>query len=805
MENNIQSHEEQLLPELSTNFTYFPFRSKNIAILLLLLIGFAYYWNTVNNETVFDDGINIHQNSYVLKGVSGFGDILSSDAYASFYKKMNASDQLEGGRYRPLSILTFALEQEIIGTYRTGYYMWVQDLNKNGVIDNNAVDFTNSNGKPDRNYEYNDFVDVNKDGVVQADECYSCWDQNKNFRNDLNEDLNQDGIFNEVDCQVSKMGFRHFNNVWMYLLAIILLYLVFSNYVFRSNQDMAFLATLLFLIHPLNTETVAVVCRRDEILSLLFTAFTFLFSFKYFESKKTKHAVLAAIGLFLAMLSKEYGIMLLVLIPIGTYTLFGKSISFKGILWPTLTFIGFSFMLYAVKKIDPNSLQLSFLSLGLLIVISFILIMFLFYRKNQETKGITFLLLFLFSSFMLYLLARFNAVNVGRTVIDTEILNNPYAFATGEEQFATKATILLYYLKLLFYPAVLVCDYSYSSIPYKHFSDWEFIASLIVNLGLLFLGIKLVLKQHVLGFAISCYLAFLLIVGNVIYNISATMNEHLIFHSTIGFVIAISWLVITAMNKLKLGPMVSKLTINLALLILVIVFGYKVIERNKDWSNDVTLFLKDAEKAPNSVIVLGNAGARWIDLADTREITGISLPGQDTTVFNDYNGTLHISDEEVRDGGYKTKREAALNKGINYLKHAVELHPNYVNGYLNLGLAFYKLDEHDRAVFYWKMAEAIYPSNPYLMNYYEVAGNTYKEKGDTYFEAKEYSNAIKAYTRCVVIDRNKTDALNGIGACYFNMQEGGKAEAFFLKVLAIDPNNTNAKIALDNLKKLSPL
>lgn len=800
MENNIPTQEEPVLLELQPKFNYFPFTSKAIAILVLMLIGFTYYWNTVNNESVFDDGINIHQNSHVLKGVKGIGEILTSDAYDSFYKRMNASDQLEGGRYRPLSQLTFALEQEIIGTYRTGNYLWVRDLNVNGVLDNEEMRYI-ANNKTETNYEFNDFIDENNDGIVQGNECYNCWDLNKNFKNDLSEDVNKDGVYNEVDCQVYKMGFRHFNNVWMYLLAILLLYLVFSNYVFRTNQDMAFLATLLFLIHPLNTETVAVVCRRDEILSLLFTAFTFLFSFKFLETKKTFHAILAAVGLFLAMLSKEYGVMLLVLVPIGAHTLFEK-VSFKGTWILVVIFIVSAILLYVVKTKGIIPIGLNYFSTGILIVIVFIGAMILANKKFIETKGMAFLMLFLFSSFIIYLFIRFNAVNVGRTVVDTEILNNPYAFASGEEQFATKATILLYYLKLLFYPAVLLCDYSYSVISYKHFTDWAFIFSILIHLSLLIIAIKLAIKRHVMGFAISCYLAYLLVIGNIIYNISATMNEHLIFHSTIGFAIALSWLIIRLIDKLKLKPFVSKLTLNTALLLLIIVFGCKVTERNKDWSNDVTLFLKDADKAPNSVIILGNAGARWIDLSDTREITGVSLPGQDTTVFNNYNGTLHISEQELIKGGFKTKREAALNKGINYIKRAVDLHPKYINGYLNLGLAYYKLNKHDSAVFYWKMAEALYPSNPYLRNYYEVAGNAYKQKGDELFESKDYDKAIKAYTRCVVIDRNNTDALNGIGACYFNLQNNKKAKSLFMRVLVIDPKNSNAKTALENLQKL---
>ena len=64
-------------------------------------------------------------------------------------------------------------------------------------------------------------------------------------------------------------------------------------------------------------------------------------------------------------------------------------------------------------------------------------------------------------------------------------------------------------------------------------------------------------------------------------------------------------------------------------------YGCKTWERNWDWKNDITLFLKDVETVPNSVLVLGNAGARYIDLSDTKN--------------------------------FVAKREESLEKGIKYL------------------------------------------------------------------------------------------------------------------------------------------
>ncbi len=774
-------------------FRYFPFKKKLQAILVLTLISFVYYFNTLNNETVFDDGINIHQNGFVLKGMEGIPEIINNDAYASFYNRMNADAQLNGGRYRPLTTISFAIEQEFIGPFRTGYYLRTEDLNKNGKLDLGKVYYNTLNGKLAYNYEYNNFIDLNEDGIAQTNECYACWDLNKNFKNDFNEDLNKDGVYNEVDCQVYGSKIRHFNNILIYLVLIVMLFLILSDYVFKNYPDAAFLSTLLFLIHPLNTETVAVISRRDEMLSLFFILFSLYFSFRYIQLKQIKSMVFAAVGMLFALLSKEYALMLIVLTPIGIYTLLKEKLNFKELILPTLLFIVGYFLLVILKSLPilPNGFPY-FIS-GLLVIAIIGLITFFILKNSFIKKGITSLMAILYGTLLFYFLMRFNAVDLKVSAPDNEVLNNAYLFATGEERFCTKIAVLLYYLKLLIFPKTLVCDYSYNVLALKHFTSWEFIFSLVLNLSLIIIGIRYILKKHILGFAIAFYFLFLLIVSNLFLFIGTTMNEHFVFHSTVGFSIALSWFIIKGMEKINSSPGVKKSLIGVPLLLLVIFNGKKVIDRNRDWKNDVTLFLHDVKNSPNSVICLGNAGARWIDLADTKEITGINIPGQDTAIFNDYNGNLKISDEELKHEGYKNKREAALYKGIKYLEKAVTFHPKYVNGYLNLGLAFFKLDDHLKAIYYWKMAEMLYPDNPYLLNYYYVAGNIYLSKAKKLFEDGNYYNSIKYYKMCVAINNEDEEAMVGIAANYFNLKDNNRTIFYCNRIFKINSEHSEAK------------
>ncbi|MDQ3111298.1 MAG: hypothetical protein M3R17_15530, partial [Bacteroidota bacterium] len=79
------------------------------------IIAAVFYGSTYKNTYALDDDIIMKQNMYVQKGISGIPEILGNDAYKSYYESMGVEQQLEGGRYRPLSVVTFAIEQQIFG------------------------------------------------------------------------------------------------------------------------------------------------------------------------------------------------------------------------------------------------------------------------------------------------------------------------------------------------------------------------------------------------------------------------------------------------------------------------------------------------------------------------------------------------------------------------------------------------------------------------------------------------------------------------------------------------------------------
>src|ERR1700739_128487 len=86
-----------------------------VKCIILAVIGLFFYANSIFNEYALDDGIVIAKNEFVQQGISGIPGIMGHDAYYSYYHQMNANQMLAGGRYRPLSIVVFAIEHSLTG------------------------------------------------------------------------------------------------------------------------------------------------------------------------------------------------------------------------------------------------------------------------------------------------------------------------------------------------------------------------------------------------------------------------------------------------------------------------------------------------------------------------------------------------------------------------------------------------------------------------------------------------------------------------------------------------------------------
>ena len=86
---------------------------RSLIALFFFLLAIPLYANTMGNGYAVDDTMFITDNAYTKNGIRGIPDIFSHDSFEGYFNEKKSL--VSGGRYRPLSIATFAIEHQVAG------------------------------------------------------------------------------------------------------------------------------------------------------------------------------------------------------------------------------------------------------------------------------------------------------------------------------------------------------------------------------------------------------------------------------------------------------------------------------------------------------------------------------------------------------------------------------------------------------------------------------------------------------------------------------------------------------------------
>lgn len=645
---------------------------------IVFVVSFIFYAPSLSNEYALDDGIVMEKNEYVHKGLGGIKEIMTKDAYSSFFKQMGSKGQLSGGRYRPLSIVTFAIEYDMFG------------FHPGDTVSATGTDGKTYKGKLKKiapsglaTYTTKEYGD----GAAQITQLHE---------------------FKRLAHT------QHFMNVLLYAFSMVLLFMFLRKVLFKNFDQKdywALFATLVFAMHPMHSEVVANIKSRDEIMSLLFILLTLLHAGRQMEKPGVVNLLLMGIYFFLAMLSKEYGVVLLVIVPLWVYV--------------------------EQKKLDP----LKILTTTFPLVIAM----------------------------LPYAYLRIYSVMVADAGdVKPDVLNDYYLFAKGDEKSATQYYILLKYLTLQLFPYPLSSDYSFKSIPFRHFSSPEVIASIVIHLGMLGgLVFAFIKKNAVLLFALFFYVLNLLLVSNLIFNIGASMGERLVYHSSLGLVILIFYWLYWLTNKLKAQKISIYMGGGLTAL-LVVPFFVVVMGRCAAWKNDFTLATTDVKTNPNSALLNANAGTYLFNRSELFE--------------------------------YKDNQGEMILQAKKYFLKALEVHPAMANSWMNLSLIEYKLKDYDSAGVCIDKAYEIFPSNPQITVVQNLISNELVNIGfEKYKEGKVDSCFMYLY-KAKTVGPNNPEAYYNLGGAYLSVAKNADSALFYFnKTLSMNPQHEGALQGLSSI------
>jgi len=344
----------------------------------------------------------------------------------------------------------------------------------------------------------------------------------------------------------------HLINIIFYAILCTLIYILILKILELNNNTnknynkkiISFFATLLFTIHPIHTEVVANVKGLEEILSLLFSVISIIIILK--NPSKTFNWITSSIFFFLALLSKENSITLLLIIP---------------------------------------------------------LIVYIFYEKNlKKVFKISFVFLI---PVILYLIIRFQAIKEINYNASNELLNNPFLYASKTQKISTILFILLKYLKLLIIPYPLTIDYYPYHIKLQNFGFIQILSLIIHITWIIWLFTSLTNKSQyfikkLLILASFIWLSNIFLVSNIFINIGTFMNERFIFYPSISISLVVITIILKIYNLRKILYSI--------IIFICIIFFILTINRNKIWKDNFTLFTNDVKISTNSAKINCMAG-----------------------------------------------------------------------------------------------------------------------------------------------------------------------------------------------------
>jgi len=542
--------------------------------------------------------------------------------------------------------------------------------------------------------------------------------------------------------------FHAWNIFYMILCSVLLYWLLYLAT--KKNWVLSLAIAGLFAVHPIHSEAVANIKSLDEVLGAI-GVLGALISFHYYT--KNNNPLLLALALIsytLGIFSKESTIVAVALAPLYLYY-FTDADRKKIVIASVVMLIGAGIFLAArehaigwflhLQQKDPSALD-NVLAM----------------TKLDQTK-VGGYQMHLFIPTVIYLMG--------------------------------------YYVYTLFIPYPLSCDYSFASVNVEGLDSWKFWLSFILFAVVIYFAIKTIKKKNIVGFGILWFLIASSIISNLFIVIGTSFGERLMFLPSIGWCIAVVgalyWLfdfkdrfssenvhfpenvliigiilfylplffknsilnysqneikftgitlILLGIIKMKKAGFIKQSFFILILGIVGCAYGWKTMDRNKDWYKDFTLFSRDVQYFGESTHLLFYWG-NHLSSSEYQEILKSQGKG----------------DAEIKNANLEA---------ISTFKKSMSIFPALPSdGYNQYGKAYYNLSDAshptylDSADYYYKKAHVEDTTNSVFLN---NIGTIFFQRAIPMQRVDFFDSAYKYFRKAYTKDTTLIDYMNNLGA-----------------------------------------
>ena len=615
----------------STKGNSIPSQRQNLLICLaLFLISFAVYSNTLKNGYVLDDYAAITHNVLVAKGAAAIPELLTTPYHRGVTNENDTASIND--LYRPLSLITFAVEQQ---------------------------------------------------------------------------------MFN------SSPSTGHLINVLLFGCCVVLLFLFLRTVFGPGYSEVAFIAALLFALHPIHTEVVANIKSRDELLCFFFVFCSLQAFLSYSKNGKIITLATGVFCYFLSLMSKETAICFLAVIP----------------------------LVFLLFRNDDKKRTVILICASVLVAVVYLVIRHTVLKANHADN--------------------YSSIDF----IDNQLAKAP----SGLSRVATELVILGLYIKLLIIPYPLSCDYSFNTIPFTGFTDIWVWAALAFYLFLAWMSISRLKKKPAdpIAFGILFFLATIILFSNLLFLIGSGMAERFAFFASAGFCLVVAQLLwnLLASNKNRTRILLLPVSVWLFVIPVAAIYAADTYSRNEDWEDNFTLFKTDLKTYPDNARLWYFLGYETGTVAledahgDTVKaqtiVEAISYFRKAISVYPDYT-------KAHNDIGNLYVKRLQFDSAEHHLKRAIELEPNNPVAVSDLGAIYFAQMKFKEAAEVARKALVISPGNTGIMNNLAFC----------YLQLKQFDSVISISDRVLALDKANKVALDNIA---ISKKEKGQADTARIK------------------------
>ena len=465
--------------------------------------------------------------------------------------------------------------------------------------------------------------------------------------------------------------------VWWLVMLTMSTPVMRSQPVSRHKMSMAIFAALLFVSHPLATQSVTYIVQRLASLATLF----YLLSLALYVKGRLWEGNRGT--------------------PVYVYYAGSVLCAVLGMLTKEIVFtLPFALVLYEFSFIKTDAWKIDLKDRGIQIPVIIL--------------GIFVALFFLNFSFRI-----FNPI----PPLLVQGYDDPI---TAWEYLLTQFSVILTYIRLFILPLNQNLDYDY---PISHsLFEWHTLFGLLSLAGVFVLVILLFRRYRLISFGIIWFFLTLSVESSIIPISQNVIFEHRTYLPGLGF-----FLVVAGVVFYFLWDRYRQVAWGI-LLLLVLTNTVLTYERNKVWRSDYTLWGDCIKKSPNKARPLSNYGKALADMGNASEALtyynrAIELnPRFYAAYYNRGNAKLNLGDYEravadyekalkinpyLSDGHYNLgdalARQGKMAEAVAHLKEAVRLRPRSAEYHNNLGYVLVLQGKEEEAITHFQEAIRLKP------------------------------------------------------------------------------------------------